>query len=370
MRAELKKKETEAQKSEQIQKANDSETFINKKPYTPATLEKRRKLTDLFRVHGHSKTESWYAKECLLTTITTARYLSKLQVGVDITQPFEKRGRKRIVDNDTLNQIVREKMKLNPLTTLRKVAHEMTNAGHSIGKSSVHKILTERNSETHKFPLFSFKRITVRPSAGNSEENKLQRIHFVEKLFQYQRDGAIPFFIDETSWNISCIRKCGWSEKGDKVLVPPPPLFQSVTAITSISMNGMGYTEVVRGTINHELFEAYLKRFLLSIKSFESSVIVMDNASIHHVNTDEIILQSGHKVLFNAAYSPDLNPIENIFGIWKAKVEENSLKWEDESHFISTMLQTFQKISAREVRKTIMHVENDVWPLVLEKKDL
>ncbi|KAH7815717.1 putative DDE superfamily endonuclease [Monocercomonoides exilis] len=183
-------------------------------------------------------------------------------------------------------------------------------------------------------------------------------------------DGALIFFIDETSWNVSCIRKYGWAEKGEKVFVPPPPLFQSITAITSISMLGMGYTEVIRGTVDHEVFEAYIKRFLLSIKNYKSSVIVMDNATIHHINMDSLIKEVGHVMLFKDVYSPILNPIENIFGIWKARVESNTSKKEEESNLFSEMAKTFVKISAREVRKTIMDIETNIWPQVISLKDL
>ena len=31
---------------------------------------------------------------------------------------------------------------------------------------------------------------------------------------------------------------------------------------------------------------------------------------------------TGNKVIFGAPYSPDMNPIENIFGIWKKRVDE------------------------------------------------
>ncbi|KAH7816288.1 putative transposase [Monocercomonoides exilis] len=261
-------------------------------------------------------------------------------------------------------------MKQNPLTTLRTISHELSSTGLHISKSTVHNMLHEKNNDTDLFPIFSFKRITVRPAFANTDENKKQRIHFIEQLFRYEKDGALIFYIDETSWNVSCIRKYGWAERGEKVLVPPPPLFQSVTAITSISMLGMGYTEVIRGTVNHEVFEAYIKRFLLSIKNYKSSVIVMDNATIHHINTDSLIKEAGHVVLFNAAYSPILNPIENIFGIWKARVESNTLKWEGESHFFAEMAKTFEEISAREVRKTIMDIETNIWPQVISLKDL
>src|SRR5215469_6939733 len=51
----------------------------------------------------------------------------------------------------------------------------------------------------------------------------------------------------------------------------------------------------------------------------ERSVLVMDNASIHH-NEElvELIESGGAKVVFLPPYSPDFNPIEEAFSAIKA----------------------------------------------------
>ena len=43
----------------------------------------------------------------------------------------------------------------------------------------------------------------------------------------------------------------------------------------------------------------------------QHSIVVMDNASIHHV--DDITANSGSRSLFLPPYSPDFNPIEELF---------------------------------------------------------
>ena len=49
----------------------------------------------------------------------------------------------------------------------------------------------------------------------------------------------------------------------------------------------------------------------------------MDNARIHKQDViKQLVEPTGNKVIFGAPYSPEMNPIDNIFGIWKRKVDE------------------------------------------------
>ena len=50
----------------------------------------------------------------------------------------------------------------------------------------------------------------------------------------------------------------------------------------------------------------------------------MDNVSIHHVQeVTELINQTGALIRFLPPYSPDLNPVEQIFGKVKGIMKEN-----------------------------------------------
>ena len=58
----------------------------------------------------------------------------------------------------------------------------------------------------------------------------------------------------------------------------------------------------------------------------EHSVVILDNASIHHVSgvADLIENQAGAKLLFLPPYSPDLNPLEEVFSEVKGIMKKNS----------------------------------------------
>ena len=55
-----------------------------------------------------------------------------------------------------------------------------------------------------------------------------------------------------------------------------------------------------------------------------NSIVVMDNASIHHIDeVADLIIQTGALLHFLPPYFPDLNPVEQVFSKVKAIVKEN-----------------------------------------------
>jgi len=73
-----------------------------------------------------------------------------------------------------------------------------------------------------------------------------------------------------------------------------------------------------RGITDHKLFEAWFSGALLK-EAKPGSVIVLDNATFHRKKTLKKLAElAGCSVLFLPTYSPDLNPIENIWANLKS----------------------------------------------------
>ena len=77
---------------------------------------------------------------------------------------------------------------------------------------------------------------------------------------------------------------------------------------------------LAEGSMNGDRFVQFVKDCLVPhVMPFNGvnprSVVVMDNASIHHVEEviDLIETQAGAKLCFLPPYSPDLTPVEGIF---------------------------------------------------------
>nr|WP_303150441.1 transposase [uncultured Cloacibacillus sp.] len=71
------------------------------------------------------------------------------------------------------------------------------------------------------------------------------------------------------------------------------------------------------GTMDGELFEVWLRKFLCPSLEF-GSTLIMDNASFHSKKKGESIASSlGHRVIFLPPHSPELNPIERYWAALK-----------------------------------------------------
>ena len=97
-------------------------------------------------------------------------------------------------------------------------------------------------------------------------------------------------------------------------------------------------------------------------------VFVMDNASVHRHEIIELAEANGCKVLFNAPYSPECNPIEMVFGIWKTHV--GKLTNVNVADLLENIAGCFERISPTEIRKCINHFLGTVSNRVLNGEDI
>jgi transposase len=86
---------------------------------------------------------------------------------------------------------------------------------------------------------------------------------------------------------------------------------------------------VFDGAINADLFLAYVEQVLVPTLT-PDDIVVMDNLSSHKKPAvRQAIEQAGASVRFLPAYSPDLNPIEQVFAKLKALLRAKALRTVD-----------------------------------------
>lgn len=94
--------------------------------------------------------------------------------------------------------------------------------------------------------------------------------------------------------------------------------WKTTTFLAGLRLEGLSAPLVVDGAINGDIFLAYIRQHLApTLKS--GDIVIMDNLSSHKVaGIQEAIEAVGATLLFLPPYSPDFNPIEQVFAKLKA----------------------------------------------------
>lgn len=130
-------------------------------------------------------------------------------------------------------------------------------------------------------------------------------------------------FVDEMGTNTSLSPLRAWSRRGERACCAVPRnRGKNTTLLSSMSVEGMGPSLAITGSVDAQVFEAYLERVLLP-KLDPGRIVVMDNLSAHKTQkVRELVEGAGCELLYLPPYSPDLNPIEEAFSKIKSIVRK------------------------------------------------
>jgi len=135
------------------------------------------------------------------------------------------------------------------------------------------------------------------------------------------RDEVMPtldphqlVFLDETWAKTNMTRTHGYAPRGQRLVdAAPHGHWHTTTFVGALTARGFVAPLVVDGTVNGELFLAYVRQQLVPALR-PGDVVVMDNLGSHTgAGVRRAIEAAGCRLLFLPPYSPDLNPIENAF---------------------------------------------------------
>ena len=169
-------------------------------------------------------------------------------------------------------------------------------------------------------------------------------------------------FLDETGADRrNCLRRFGYSLRGKpaiskKLLVRG----QRISAIAAMSTEGILDCYTVTGSVNGSQFSDFVEQAQLpQLQPFDGvnarSVVVLDNASIHHVDgVVNLIESTGALVVFLPPYSPDLNAIEEAFSKLKITLRANEALL-DILDVESLVLHACTAITAQDCKNWITH---------------
>lgn len=130
-------------------------------------------------------------------------------------------------------------------------------------------------------------------------------------------------FLDETATTTNMVRRYGWAARGERCRVAAPHGHWKTTTVTAaLRTNGVAATALFDGATNGKRFRAYVTDTLVPVLK-RGDTVIMDNLGAHKVaGVREAIQATGAKLLYLPPYSPDFNPIEQIFAKLKADLRK------------------------------------------------
>lgn len=121
-------------------------------------------------------------------------------------------------------------------------------------------------------------------------------------------------FIDETWTSTNMTPRYGRGPKGQRVDgLAPHGHWKTTTFIAALRHDRIDAPCVFNGPINGDCFRAWTERALAPTLQ-AGDIVILDNLSSHKVAGVKAAIEAqGATVLYLPPYSPDLNPIEQVF---------------------------------------------------------
>jgi len=151
-------------------------------------------------------------------------------------------------------------------------------------------------------------------------------------------------FVDESGANTKMTRLRGRALAGGRLLAHiPHGRYQTSTLISGMRLQGPCAPWLFEGPMNGEMFLAWVRQGLAPTLQ-KGDLVIMDNLATHKIaGIREAIEAAGAQLLYLPPYSPDFNPIENMWS--KIKQILRSQAPRTESALLLATKTAFQAIS-------------------------
>ncbi len=192
-------------------------------------------------------------------------------------------------------------------------------------------------------------------------QSEIKRAEFWAEISAF--DPSMMLWVDESGCDRrNALRKYGYGIRGQ------PPQDRSLilrgkrySAIGILSTERVEDVYITDGSVNGETLLDFVQRDMLPLlMPFDghnpNSIVIMDNASIHHVDqVVELITSVGALVRFLPPYSPDMNPIEEVFAEVKHYLQANGSLFDTSMSPACILFMAFNSVSPRHCQAYIRH---------------
>src|SRR5512132_1404679 len=138
-------------------------------------------------------------------------------------------------------------------------------------------------------------------------------------------------FIDETGTATNMARRYGRGPLGERLVAAVPHgHWRTTTFVAGLRQSGVIAPLVLDGPMTGPAFRAYVEQFLAPALA-PGDVVVLDNLAAHKVDgVRQALAAAGASLLYLPPYSPDFNPIDQLFAKLKALLRKVAARTKEE----------------------------------------
>ena len=179
-----------------------------------------------------------------------------------------------------------------------------------------------------------------------------QRSHWHERLAAVPTERLV--FVDESGANTKMTRLYGRCLVGQRLVCPVPQgHYQMTTLIAAVRLRGPCAPWLFEGPMDGEMFLAWVRQGLVPALR-PRDLVILDNLATHKVaGVRQAIEAAGAGLLYLPPYSPDFNPIENLWSQVKAILRALAPRTAD--RLLEAAATAFDAISPADCRGFFLH---------------
>jgi transposase len=254
---------------------------------------------------------------------------------------------------DKINKL-KEESKMNKQNmSINKIIIQFINKSLCIQPFQTHQMLQNKIQTKFKIFLtpkmistyiklagFSKKKVTRRLYNIDINKHLLKRKQFLKKVKKIKHQNIIS--VDESGINRHIFSNYGYSKIGKRLTAyySLKNFMKNHSLIMAINNKKVVKQSLYDRSINGEIYANFIIDMIKEHK-IKKKYILMDNARIHY-KAIKAIEESGNYVLFIPPYSPDFNPIEEVFSSMKSYIK----KWITPLHSSIDIIQTLNSFVA------------------------
>ena len=166
--------------------------------------------------------------------------------------------------------------------------------------------------------------------AGERDRPDVARRRSQWTKYQDRIDVGRLVFIDETWTRTDMAPLRGWAPRGSRLVAKVPHgRWKTMTFLAALRHDRIDAPWFIEGPIDGESFRLYVTEVLLPTLR-PGDIVILDNLGSHKSKAVRQLIRSvGARIFFLPKYSPDLNPIEQVFAKLKHLLRRTAARTAD-----------------------------------------